>query len=109
MVREILRLDPEILQAGEPPNPADEIDVRRPKIGVQPDQEHKKQMRMRIERLGQHVFDKAIGCQIAFLAIQLGKGGSTFHKAAGWPNQYANPCAAQMEALFFELMQYFGT
>jgi len=39
-------------------------------------------MRMRIERLCQHPFDKTVGREVVFLAKQLGKVGSTFHKAA---------------------------
>ena len=61
MVREFFRLDPKVLQAREPPNPVDELEVGCPIIAVQPDKEHVDDMRMGIECLGEHLFDKTVG------------------------------------------------
>jgi hypothetical protein len=82
MMSEIFRFGPEILQARDPPNPVDEIEVGRPIVGVQPDEEHIKDMGMRIERFSQNLFDKTVARQIALLAKQHSKVCSTLHKAA---------------------------
>ena len=82
MVGEIIRFGPEIMQARELSGAINEIEVGRPIVGVQPDEKHKKNMRMRIERLCQHVFDKAGRRKVVLLAIKHGKTLSTFHKAA---------------------------
>ena len=52
MVGVIIRFGPEIVQTRELPDPGDEIEVGYPIGGAQPGEEHKRNMRMRIERLG---------------------------------------------------------
>ena len=86
MVGVIIRFSPKIVQTRELPDPGDEIDVGRPIVAVQPDEEHIEDMRMRIERLRQHVFDKTGRLEVVLLAIEHSKTLSTFHKAAADPS-----------------------
>jgi len=93
MVGEIIRFGPEIMHARERSDTIDEIEVGGPIVGVQPDEEHKNNMRMRIERLCQHVFNKAGRRKVVLLAVKHGKTVSPFHKAAADSNN--RPVRAQ--------------